>query len=266
MLFFELSLVVIFAYFLASLASFLGVVIWRTAREESFISGRSRCESCRHQLSWRDNLPLLSFIFLAGRCRSCQQPIAKRHFISELLAFSSAFVFYGLYLSLPSLQAFPPFSLIIYFLFFFVLTFVVWADLQYLLVPDFLVALLTTFAIVLLFIDGGSWLMPFSAAVFAVIFFLLLYFVAKKLLRQEALGLGDVKLMVPLALILSWPGVLVAIFLAFLSGGFFAMMVLALGRKKIGQALPFAPFLVLGAALSFFYGQALLDWYLKFLF
>lgn len=266
MLFFELSLVLIFAFFLAVLASFFNVVIFRTAREESFVTGRSKCEHCKHQLSWLDNLPLLSFILLRGKCRYCHKSIAKQHFISELLAFTSGWLFYAFYLSSPGLQALTSSELIVYFLFFFVLAFVVWADLQYLLIPDFLVALLTVFAALLLFFTSSGWQMPLLAVVFALVFFTLLYFAAKKLLRKEALGLGDLKLMIPLALFLSWPMILVAIFLAFIGGGVFAMMVLITGRKRFGQALPFAPFLIGAACLSFFYGQVMLNWYLNLLF
>jgi leader peptidase (prepilin peptidase) / N-methyltransferase len=266
MLAFELSLVFLFAYFLAILASFFNVVIWRTAREESFVGGRSRCEHCQHQLSWADNLPLLSFFLLGGKCRYCQHSIAKKHFISELLAFSSGWLFYLAYLFVPTMQALSATELITYFLCLFVLAFIVWADLQYLLVPDFLVALLTVLALVLLFLGGSAWQLPLLATTVALGFFALLYLLSKKLLAKEALGLGDLKLMVPLALLLSWPLILVNIFLAFILGGLFAMIVLVTGQKKLGQALPFAPFLVFAALLSFIYGQTLIAWYLNFLF
>ncbi len=265
MLFFELALVFICSYFLAILASFFNVVIFRTAREESFVGGRSKCEHCGKQISWRDNLPIYSFIMLAGRCRSCHSQISRRHFISELLAFVSGWFFYFGLLHAQALQGLPIGQLIVYFLCFFVLAFIVWADLQYFLVPDFLVILLTIFTVILLFLTESAWQTALLAVIFSCAVFAMIYLVARKFLAKEALGLGDLKLMVPLSLLLSWPLILVNIFLAFILGGIFAMIALVTGRKKFGQALPFAPFLVLAALISLFYGKFLIDWYLGFL-
>lgn len=266
MLFYEFGLVFLFACFLAALASFFNVVIYRTAREETFIKGRSKCESCGKQLYWKDNIPLLSFPFLKGKCRYCGKKINRQHFLIEFISFASAWIFYALYLWLPAWQALPIALLIIYFLSLFILSFIIWSDLQHFLVPDFFVLLLTIFALFLLFQSGNSWFLPLLAVTFSIVFFSLLYLIAKKILKKEALGLGDLKLMIPLALLLSWPLILVNIFLAFIGGGIFAMIMIAIGQKKIGQSLPFAPFLVIAAIISYIWGEKLLQWYLKFLF
>lgn len=266
MFFLELFLAFCFASFLSVLASFFNVVIFRTVREESFAKGRSKCEKCHKQIAWYDNIPIWSFLLLRGRCRYCRKKIPLVYFLTEVAAFLLGLGFSLALIQTPWLQSFPSWQLVLYFLIFFVLLFALLADLQYLIVPDFFVVLLSILVILAKIISGKSWLLPILAVVFAVVFFVGLYFLAKKFLKKEALGLGDIKLMVPLAFILSWPKILIGIFLAFIIGGVFAMLMLIAGKKKFGQALPFAPFLILSTLVSFFFGEALWQWYFGFLF
>lgn len=262
----ELFLVLFLAFFLAILASFFEVVIVRSAREENFYQGRSKCDHCHQQLAWFDNLPLFSFLLLKGRCRYCHRPIACAYFWVELSAFLYGLIFAVLFQYTTVLQTIELNSLVFYFLLGFVLLFVVIADLQYLIVPDFFIVLLAILAFYWQLLIGRSWLEPCLALIFSSIFFYALAYLAQKILHKEALGLGDIKLMMPLAFLLSWPKILLAIFLAFIVGGFFAMLMLIIGKKKVGQALPFAPFLVVGFLLSWFAGSTIWQWYSGFLF
>ena len=262
MIFLELSLVLLFSFFLSVLASFFNVVIVRTAREESFSKGRSKCDHCHKTIAWYDNVPVLSFLMLGGKCRHCHKKIAPVYFFSELLAFFTGVIFYLAYVNFPFLQNLAIGQLIIYFFIAFILLFTLLADLQYMIVPDFFVVLLSILALLLQITSGRAWFYPIVAVLFSTGFFFLLSFLAKKALHKDALGLGDIKLMVPIAFLLSWPNVALNIFMAFIIGGFFAMLVLITGRKKIGQALPFAPFLILAAFLSFACGTAIWQWYL----
>jgi prepilin signal peptidase PulO-like enzyme (type II secretory pathway) len=266
MLFFEIVLVLLFSFFLATLASFFNVVIVRTAREESFTGGRSKCDTCGKQIAWFDNVPLFSFLLLRGKCRHCHKAIARTYFTTELLAFALGIIFYLLYAHFAWWQDLSLPQLVLGFLIFFVLTFVFLADWQYMLVPDFFVLLLGILVLIWQIVVGGSWLGPLTAVFFSTLFFGFLYFVAKKILGKEALGLGDLKLMVPLSFLLSWPNTVLAIFLAFIIGGIFAMLILLVGKKKFGQALPFAPFLLIAFGISFFYGEMIWQWYLGYLF
>lgn len=259
--FFELSLAVCFAFFLAVLASFFNVVIFRTSKEESFAKGRSYCEKCHQQIAWYDNIPLISFLILRGKCRFCHHRIKPVYFWTELIAFVSglffALVFSQLFLHL----TISPFLWIVYFFIFFVLLFALLADLQYLIVPDFFVVLLSILVVIAQFLGQKDWILSIMAVIFSSIFFIGLYAISKKLLHREALGMGDIKLMIPMAFFLSWPRILVSIFLAFIIGGFFAMLILIMGRKKFGQALPFAPFLILASLIAYFFGEAIWNWY-----
>lgn len=265
MLFYELSLVFLFAFFLSVLASFFNVVIYRTAREESFSKGRSKCEKCHKQIAWYDNIPLLSYLLLAGKCRDCGKKISLVYFLTELVAFLLGIAFYLAYVYSPFLQGFAVWQLAIYFLITFVLLFALLADLQYLIVPDFFVGLLLALAILAQILSERSWFLPIMAVFFSTAFFYGLSFLASKILKKDALGMGDIKLMIPLSFILSWPKTVLGIFLAFIIGGFFAMLVLITGKKKFGQVLPFAPFLILAAMISFIFGEAIWSWYFGFL-
>lgn len=261
MLFYELSLVFLFSFFLCVLASFFNVVIYRTAREESFSKGRSKCEKCHKQIAWYDNIPILSYLLLGGKCRHCHKKISFIYFLTELAAFLLGIAFYLAYVYSPFLQGFAIWQLAIYFLMLFILLFALLSDIQYLIVPDFFVALLLVLAILAQILSSKSWLLPIGAVVFSTAFFYGLSFFASKILKKDALGMGDIKLMIPLSFILSWPKTALSIFLAFIIGGFFAMLVLVTGKKKIGQVLPFAPFLILAALLSYIFGEAIWQWY-----
>lgn len=255
---YELFIVSLFGCFLASLASFFQVVIYRTQREESFASGRSRCEHCRRQIAWFDAIPLYSYVALHGRCRSCQKHIDPSHFSIEFLAFISAFSVYW----------WPTIDLLtsLQFLFFFILFFVIVADIRYLLVPDFFVLLLSMVAFAIITLSVSNWLAPLVSVGVALGFFIALYYLAKRSLHKEALGFGDIKLMVPIALLLPWPLIVVQLFLAFISGGIFATLILILGLKKFGQSLPFAPFLILSFVVTYFFGAEIWQWYTGWLF
>jgi len=258
----------------AVLASFLNVVIYRTAAECGLIKdkkgkvlqlapfwrGRSLTECCQRQIEARDNIPLISFLLLKGRCRYCQNKIAKGHFISELIAGAYTLFFaYLIYLQISSGQLLNPITTAAQFLFFLLLIFVVIVDFRYLIIPDFFIILLSILAIIWLW---PNYLSSLIALVVSLIFFTLLYFLASWIFKKEAMGLGDIKLMLPLSFVLAWPKVLLAIFLSFIVGGIFATILLLFKQKKIGQSLPFGPFLVVGFMFSYLWAEPIWFWYL----
>lgn len=256
------------------LASFLNVVIYRTAAECELIKdkkgkilklapfwrGRSLTDCCQRPIKARDNIPLVSFLLLKGHCSYCRTKIASRHFISELATgIYTVFFAYLIYLQVTNGQILNPTVAAAQFLFFLLLIFVVIADFQYLIIPDFFIILLSILAI---FLVWPNYLSGLIAILISLIFFTLLYFLASWLFKKEAMGLGDIKLMLPLSFVLGWPAVLLAIFLSFIVGGFFATLLLLFKQKKIGQSLPFGPFLVVGFLLSYFWAGPILAWYL----
>lgn len=261
-----------FSFLALTLASFFNLVIYRTAKEESFITGRSYCETCHQKIAWYDNIPLLSFLILKGKSRCCQQKIGQNHFWAELTALIYALVFSFVVLQNQLLLSLESWQLAFYFLFYLTLSFVFIADIQYLIVPDFLTLFLLVLVIFMqvMTINSANAEIEmitnlFYGVSFALFFFVILYIVAKLWLKKEALGIGDIKLILPLALFLSWPMIALAIFLSFIIGGFFAMLMLLIGKKKFGQALPFAPFLVVATVICSFWGQEIWQWYFAYL-
>jgi len=139
-----------------------------------------------------------------------------------------------------------------------ILIFIVLADYWYLIIPDFLTILLVFVALPL---GLANWQSGLIGVAVAAAFFIGLYWLAAAIFKKEAFGIGDIKLMLPLAFILGWQQTLVSIFLSFIIGGFFATILLLLGKKKLGQTLPFGPFLVLAFTLTYFWGNEFLAWY-----
>jgi leader peptidase (prepilin peptidase)/N-methyltransferase len=263
----------LFFLFGAALASFLNVVIYRTAAECELIKdhkgkllklppfwrGRSLTDCCQKPIKAVHNIPVISYLVLQGKCPYCQAKITKKHLLTELLAGLYTLVFaFSIYLQINNGQVLDPLIVSAQYLFFLLLIFVVIADFQYLIIPDFFIILLSILAIMLM---GANWQNGLFAIVVSSIFFTLLYFGASWVLKKEALGLGDIKLMLPLAFVLGWPWVLLAIFLSFIVGGFFATILLLFKQKKIGQALPFGPFLVVGFVLSYLWAETIWAWY-----
>lgn len=262
----ELLLTITFIFFAAVLASFLQVVIVRTAREQSFIIGRSACDHCQRQLAWYDNLPLLSFLWLRGRCRSCGRQINRWFFVSEVLAAMWALSLSYALLQTDYLVAWTPLQVAVLFGMGLLLLFIVLADLQALLVPDVFSALLLVLVLVELWarvgFATGLWLTALATGGLALGLLWGIYRLASWLLGRTAMGLGDVKLVLPLGISLGWPWLLLQLFLAFVLGGLFAILLLLIGKKRFGQALPFAPFLVIAFVLTKVWGAAIWAWYI----
>jgi leader peptidase (prepilin peptidase)/N-methyltransferase len=241
--------------------SFATVVIRRVPRRESLWRPGSRCPSCEAPIAWRDNLPLVGWLLLRGRCRRCHAPIPLRYPVVELVtALLWALVTWrlvraGLGAAVPAYLA---------------LTFVCVAltaiDLDVRLLPDRIT--FPAFAVVGLLLllaslalgDLGRMGRALLAALVALLFFYLLF-----VIYPAGMGFGDVKFAPTLGMALgwlSWPVLAVGFFLAFLLGGvvgILAMLVLRMGRKA---AIPFGPWMAAGAVLAVLVGTPIANWYL----
>ncbi len=252
----------IFFLFLLGLAvgSFLNVLIDRLPRDESIIKGRSYCEHCKKPLIWYDLIPLLSFLILKGKCRYCHFPISWYYSVVEL---TTGILFVLVYLFFPQ-EGIMNHELgimgivsVIYYLF-IVSSFIVvfFADLKYGIIPDKVVFSSIVVSIVYLFILHNSYfIIHLLSALGAFLFFFLLYLIT----RGQGMGFGDVKLVFLLGLFLGWPKVIVAFYIAFLTGAILGCILILWGKKKFsGGTVPFGPFLVLGAITSLFWGEHIL--------
>lgn len=249
------------------IGSFVNVVVMRTLRDEDFVRGRSHCDHCGRVLAWYELVPLLSFLALRGRCRTCHREIDIMHPIVELLTGSIfawwwliGFAFFRL-TATPLHQVIQPAFWLVVALLLFIIFMI---DLKSAFIPDWtttsLFLLVTAYR---LFLIASGIYRPIDfawsllGATLLLLFFLSLWLGTKK----RGFGFGDVKLIFPLALLMGWPKMWVGVWLAFVIGASVGVILLVIKKKKLGQAVPFAPFLVIGTFLSLLYGESLLSWY-----
>ena len=254
----------------SAIGSFLRVVILRSMRGESWVHGRSECDECGRQIRWYDNIPLLSFVVLRGKCRDCKASIHPLHFLVELLTgimlvwwYWGGFIFFQL-TQQPFVVLQPLFWLLVGLL----LLLILFTDIIYMIIPDEAVILLTVITLLyrLMLVAFGIMqpadiMFTLISTLAAFLFMLSLWFVT----GGAGMGLGDVKLIVPLALLLGWPEIAVGIFAAFVVGAVFGLGLVGLRRAQLKQPIPFGPFLIIGAAISLIWGDQLFGWYLAFL-
>lgn len=269
-----MSFMVIASIFLFALGSavgsFLNVVLYRSILGQDWVRGRSRCDSCNKQIKWFDTIPLLSYLILRGKCRYCHQPIALAHPIIELLT-GLLFVWWYLggslffQLTQAPFQALQPlFWLVVGML----LILIFMADVLYLLIPDVAVGMLLVLTILYrvgLTVAGIMQPMDLLRAVIAMVLAVSFFGGLWLITRGKGMGLGDVKLVGPLALLLGWPTILVGLFVAFTSGAIAGLTLIAIGKRKFGQVVPFGPFLVIGTVTALLFGDRLIHWYLAYI-
>ena len=260
-------LIIFFLFFLgACIGSFLNVVIYRNTMGESWVSGRSHCESCKKRIGWYDNIPLISYLVLRGKCRSCKTRLSLSHPVVEGLM-GLLFVWWYLVGSLffqltqqPFVFLQPLFWLVVGILLLFILI----IDYRYLIISDTAVVVLTFLVIVYrisLVLAGIMRYQDLLTAIMgmaaSVLFFWLLWFFTK----GRGLGFGDVKLAVPLSLLVGWPDMLVWLFSSFCLGAVVGVTLIFFGKAKLGKPIPFGPFLIIGSVLSLIWGNQLISWY-----
>lgn len=249
-------LLLIFFILGAAIGSFLNVVIDRTVRGEHLL-GRSYCDHCRATLKTLDLVPIVSFVSLGGRCRHCKRPISWQYPLVELTT-ATLFVYLAYFLVVSqafSLAAFVYFALVLA-----ILIVVAVVDIKFSLVPTTFVFAGAIAALFYSYFNLTSQEFVVNVFVAAVLAVALLLVVV--LTRGRGMGSGDIPLVFLIGLFLGWPKSAVAIFAAFVLGAVAALFLIVAGRKKFGQTIPFAPFLVTGTIIALFWGTQLLDWYL----
>jgi len=243
--------------------SFLNCVIYRLETGGSFLKGRSFCPHCKHTLCCWDLIPIFSFLILKGKCRYCQQKISFQYPLVEIAtgllflqifnfsAFGEPVVGWQFYQNLPS-----TFYLLLITCF-LIIIFVY--DLKHFIIPDKVIFPAIIIALLYNLYQQLITLNFLYAAFGAAIFFLAIVLVS----RGKWMGLGDVKLAFFMGLLLGFPNILVALFLAFLIGAIIGIGLILAKRKHLKSELPFGPFLVTGTFIALFWGQAIAYWYLN---
>lgn len=244
----------------AALGSFLNVCIYRLPRKESIIRPGSHCPYCKHQISWYDNIPFLSYIILKGRCRHCKARIPFRYFMVELITVALLFflyyhfgfgLFFWVYAGLCA-------SLIV----------VSFIDIDIQEIPDeiSLSGIIIGLLLSLIFpklqntsLAGVAFLHSFLGGLVGGGSIYITGLIGNAIFKKESMGGGDVKLMAMIGTFLGWKLVLFAFFLA----PFFGSAVGIILKIKEGKSLiPYGPFLSLATFISIIWGRQIIAWLL----
>ncbi len=248
------------------IGSFLNCLIYRFETGGNFLKGRSFCPHCKHILAVKDLFPVFSFLFLKGKCRYCKKPISFQYPLVELFTgFLFVFIFNFVFSAGPF-----NFGSILYFLFLLIiscfLAVIFVFDLKHYLIPDkvvypaIILAIIYTVSCFLFVINDFNLLIQHILSAFlAAAFFLLIVLVS----RGRWMGIGDIKLAFLMGLVLGWPNILVALFLAFFIGAIMGLGLISLKRKTLKSEIPFGPFLVFGTFFALFWGGRMINWYLS---
>jgi leader peptidase (prepilin peptidase)/N-methyltransferase len=245
-------------FFGLCIGSFLNVCIYRLPQSKSIVHPRSMCPNCGTLIRFYDNIPILSYLLLRGKCRHCKAPISPRYpvieFMSGILAVG-IFMKYGM-----------TFEAMIYYAFVAVLLVITFIDVDHQIIPD----VITLPGIPLFF--AASFALSQVTVVESLLGVLIgggsLFLVAwlyHLLTHKEGMGGGDIKLLAMMGAVIGWQGVLFTIFMGSAVGTVSGLLLMLKNRKTMKLAIPFGPFLAIGATTYIFWGPQLIDWYFNLL-
>ena len=258
-----LGMLGVFGIFGIFAGSFLNLLIDRFYRGEQILIGRSHCDNCKHTLSWKDLIPLLSFVLLGGKCRYCDKPIGWINPSVELVTGVS----FGLIAGFSDLSNLSSLSVLGYLSILslagvFIITF--FADIKYGVVYQEVIVV-GILAVLVYWITGEiggtreirGIICNLIAASCAFLFFWILH----KAFKGRAMGRGDADLAFLVGLTAGWPNVIVALFFSFLTGAVFGLILVVTGAQKLKSTVPFGPFLIAGLVISLIFGESFINWY-----
>ena len=261
----------VFAFALgACIASFLNVVIWRVPRGESIVSPPSHCPKCNAAIRWYQNIPILSWLALRGKCANCKAPISPRYIFIETLGgvlFLAVFLKYGTSGNL----AVAALNTTVAWVWIALMIVGSMIDFDYKLLPDFVtvggmalgVAVGVADSIRLQSIAPVVW--SLGGLVFGFGLLWLIRFLGSKAFKREAMGLGDVFLMGAVGALFGPVAVLVTLILSSVFGSVVGLSMVALSKTKFGKfvEIPYGPYICMGCLAWMFYGPELVNWYLR---
>ncbi len=239
----------------AVVGSFLNVCICRMPRGESIVSPPSHCPNCGFRIPFYDNIPILSYIILAGKCRSCRTRISPQYPLVELInALLTLFLF---------MKFGPTFVFLVLFIFCSAMVVVTFIDLEHQIIPDSisLPGIVLGF-VVSFFIPRFGWVNSLIGIAVGGGSLLLVAYGYQLLTKKEGMGGGDIKLLAMMGAFFGWRAVLFIIFVSSLVGSVIGIAVMLARKEDSKLAIPFGPFLAIGAILYIFFGRQAIHWYL----
>ncbi len=239
------------------IGSFLNVVIYRVPLKKSIVTPPSRCRNCDYLLTWYDNIPVLSWLWLRGRCRKCGTGVSMQYPIVELITGALFVLVIWLTPAGPLLATRLLLVCLLIALF--------GIDLEHQILPNSITLPGIVIGLLLSLIAPPGWQ---DALIGAVLGGGILYAIAWAYYlwrREEGMGMGDVKMLAMIGAFLGWQAVLVTLVLSSFSGAIIGMIMMAAQRGNMKYALPFGTFLAIGALIAMFAGEPLVAWYARFL-
>ena len=236
------------------IGSFLNVCIYRLPNSKSIVYPPSACPGCDTPIRFYDNIPILSFLLLRGKCRSCQAVISLRYPLVEFMV--------GLFAVCTYLKFGLTLEALITYLFIASLIVITFIDIDHRIIPDaislpgipigfaasfFLPAITTMESLTGILVGGGS--------------LLLVAWIYSLITKKEGMGGGDIKLLAMIGAFVGWQGVLLTIFLSSAIGTLCGLVVMIRSGKNMKLAIPFGPFLAIGTIIHIFFGKELIFWY-----
>lgn len=233
--------------------SFLNVCIHRLPEGKSIVFPPSSCPHCNAVIAFYDNIPIISYLILFGRCRQCKSPISPRYPLVEFLT--------GLF-AVILLKTFGfSIELLLYFVFAASLIVITFIDLQHQIIPDMIslpgivVGFLVSYFLPHGFINSAIGILVGGGSLFLIAFGY--HFIT----GREGMGGGDIKLLAMIGAFLGWKGVIITIFIGSFIGAVIGTALMLAKGKDTKYAIPFGPFLAMGAMISLFFGDMLINWY-----
>ena len=250
------SFVAAIALFGLIIGSFLNVCIHRLPRKQSLMHPPSTCPRCGRRLRWRDNVPVVSWLLLRGRCAQCAEPISVQYPIVELVtaglfalvaAITTDPVVLGSYLVLSA-------ALVVLFA----------IDLEHQILPNVITLPGIVIGFLFSFVTPVGWLDSLMGILLGagILYAIAAAYYAVR--KEEGLGMGDVKMLAMIGAFLGWKAVLITLVLASFSGSVIGLIMIGTSRGSMKYALPFGTFLALGAVAAMTIGGPLLTWYMGF--
>lgn len=237
----------------SAIGSFLNVLIDRLPRDES-INGRSHCDHCKKKIAWYDLIPVFSFFILNGKTRCCHKKLSFQY---PLIEFVTGCIFVLVSKDSPYIESLTRTVLILSILSSLIVIFV--SDLKYHLISDYILLALFVFSLIFHLTNSNQFqliltnFIPSGLIVTLPIF--LIYFISK----ERAMGLGDVYLSAIMGFLLGWQAGFFALYIAFVTGAIFGLLLIFLKRKKIKSKISFGPFLVIGTVVMLFWGEKIME-------
>ena len=237
------------------MGSFSNVCIYRLPKNKQIVSGRSFCPRCKKYINWFDNLPIISFLLLGGKCRKCKKVILLRYFIVEIITGITLLLIYLNYNDLSTIIFLSIISLLFIIIFFI--------DLENFIIPDSLNFSIMALALFKNFlpISNTSFIQDINQSIiggmvgYSIIW--LIIYLYKMIKKIEGMGLGDAKLMASIGLLFGWHSVPFVLFISAILGLIFVLPSLINKQKNMKSEIPFGPFIIAACLIYFTYGDFL---------